>query len=141
MSIHTPLLRFALTTAIVLLSGCVSAYQPDVVQGKRISNNELAQVTLGMTKEEVQTALGTPLITDIFTNNRWEYFYLKDDISENKITQKTATLTFANNQLISITGDVDMAQVDAARANPEAQSTGGTIITKPTQKKKGIFSQ
>jgi len=141
MSIKTAFLGSIATAAILVLSGCVSSYQPDIVQGNRISNNELARVSLGMSKEEVQTALGNPLITDMFTNNRWDYFYLKDDVSENQVTQKTVTLGFSKNRLMSITGDVDMAKIDAARANPEAQSTGGTVITKPTQKKKGIFSR
>lgn len=122
------------------LSGCVSSYQPDVVQGNQIGNNQLAQIAVGMTKEEVQTILGSPLIQDMLTNNRWDYFYLKDDVSENTITHKTITLNFSNNQLTSISGDVDIAKVEAAKITPEEQSTGGTIITKPTQKKKGIFS-
>ena len=141
MSIKKPLLNFTLLFGCALfLTACVSAYQPDIVQGNRIGNNELATISIGMTKEEVQTALGNPLITDMFTNNRWDYFYLKDDVSKNQVSQKTVTLNFSENRLTSITGDVDLNKINAAKTVPEAQSTGGTIVTKPTQKRKGIFS-
>ena len=144
MSIKTSLrlLRsFTLITSAVFISACVSKFQPDVIQGNRISNNELSTVSIGMTKEEVQTALGNPLITDMFTNNRWDYFYLKDDVSKKQLSQKTITLNFTENRLVSITGDVDLERIFATRTTPETQSTGGTIVTKPTQKKKGIFSR
>lgn len=141
MSMKKTLLNFAtLSFYALFLSACVSAYQPDVIQGNRIGNNELAALSTGMTKEEVQTALGNPLITDMFTNNRWDYFYLRDDVSKDQVSQKTVTLNFIDDRLTSITGDVDLNKVNAAKTVPEAQSTGGTVITKPTQKRKGIFS-
>lgn len=142
MSIKTSLFNSIIViTCLAFTSACVSLFQPDVVQGNRVSNNELSRVSYGMTKEEVQTALGNPLITDMFTNNRWDYFYLKDDVSKKEISQRTVTLNFIGNRLTSITGDVDMEKVIAAKTKPEAQSTGGTIVTKPTQKKKGIFNR
>ena len=127
--------------ALMSLAGCISSYQPTIVQGNQMSNNALAQITLDMSKEEVQTILGNPLIKDPFTKDRWDYFYSTGKLSSEDITKRVITLQFADNRLLSISGDIDFDKVAAARETPEQEATGGTIITKPTQKKKGIFSR
>lgn len=53
--------------------GILSPYRPDVQQGNFISREMVAQVKPGMTPEQVRFALGTPLLSDIFHANRWDY--------------------------------------------------------------------
>jgi outer membrane protein assembly factor BamE len=54
-----------------------SPYRPDIQQGNFVSQEMLAQLKVGQTREQVRFILGTPLLTDAFHANRWDYpFYL-----------------------------------------------------------------
>ncbi|MES2316417.1 MAG: outer membrane protein assembly factor BamE [Pseudomonadota bacterium] len=54
-----------------------SPYRPDIQQGNFVSKEMLAQLKVGQNREQVKFILGTPLLTDMFHANRWDYpFYL-----------------------------------------------------------------
>jgi outer membrane protein assembly factor BamE len=54
-----------------------SPYRPDIQQGNFVSQEMLAQLKVGQTREQVKFILGTPLLADIFHAQRWDYpFYL-----------------------------------------------------------------
>lgn len=93
------ILGIALITLI--LSSC-STYKMEVQQGNIISNNEVSQLQKGMSKNQVASLLGTPLLQDSFRNNRWDYVYfIKNGKSQSK--QQGLTLHFQNDQLITVT--------------------------------------
>lgn len=50
-----------------------SPYRPVIQQGNFISEEMLAQLKNGMTRDQVRFILGTPLLTDIFHADRWDY--------------------------------------------------------------------
>ncbi len=50
-----------------------SPYRPDIQQGNFVSEEMLAQLKVGMTREQVRFVLGTSLLTDIFHADRWDY--------------------------------------------------------------------
>jgi len=50
-----------------------SPYRPDIQQGNFISQEMLAQLKPGMTRDQVKFILGTPLMADIFHADRWDY--------------------------------------------------------------------
>jgi outer membrane protein assembly factor BamE len=54
-----------------------SPYRPDIQQGNFVSQEMLSQLKVGQTREQVRFLLGTPLLTDMFHADRWDYpFYL-----------------------------------------------------------------
>ncbi|MFC5459433.1 outer membrane protein assembly factor BamE [Massilia niabensis] len=54
-----------------------SPYRPDIQQGNFVSQEMLTQLKVGQTREQVRFLLGTPLLTDMFHVDRWDYpFYL-----------------------------------------------------------------
>lgn len=54
-----------------------SPYRPVIQQGNFISQEMLDQLKVGQTRDQVRFLLGTPLLTDMFHANRWDYpFYL-----------------------------------------------------------------
>lgn len=72
MALHrTPVL--ALLTAATLLGGCV--YRPDIQQGNLLTVKDIEQVTVGMTRSQVRFLLGTPMVSDPFAPQRWDYIY------------------------------------------------------------------
>lgn len=50
-----------------------SPYRPDIQQGNFVSQEMLAQLKTGMTKDQVKFVLGTPLMADPFHAQRWDY--------------------------------------------------------------------
>ena len=73
-----------LTTA-VLLAACnsgepsrssfFSAYKVDIPQGNYVTKEMLAQVKEGMSTQQVKFALGAPLLTPVFSADRWDYVF------------------------------------------------------------------
>jgi outer membrane protein assembly factor BamE len=97
----------------VLLGGCsyipripgVTPYRIDIQQGNFISQEMVAQLKPGMSKEQVRLALGTPLLTDIFHADRWDYIYYRDKPGE-KRDQRKLTVLFEDGKLMRVDGDV-----------------------------------
>ena len=52
-----------------------SPYRPDIQQGNFVSEEMLAQLKLGMTRDQVRFIFGTPLLTDPFHAERWDYAF------------------------------------------------------------------
>jgi outer membrane protein assembly factor BamE len=50
-----------------------SPYRVTIQQGNFISQEMIAQVKTGMTKDQARFILGTPLLTDVFHGERWDY--------------------------------------------------------------------
>lgn len=57
------------------LLGLVTPYRIDIVQGNAITREQLAVVKPGMTRLQVREILGTPLLTDPFHGERWDYLF------------------------------------------------------------------
>ena len=78
----------AMLAVSVLLAGCgtydsttrkianaITPYRIDIVQGNFVSREQAAQLKEGMTRDQVRFVLGTPLLTDMFNANRWDYVF------------------------------------------------------------------
>jgi outer membrane protein assembly factor BamE len=55
--------------------GVLTPYRLEVVQGNVITKELAALVKPGMSAAQVRDLLGTPLLTDIFHANRWDYVF------------------------------------------------------------------
>ena len=62
-----------MTIALAVSSGCV--YRASIAQGNVIKEEDLVQLEVGMTKNQVRFLLGTPMIDDPFRKQRWDYVY------------------------------------------------------------------
>ncbi|QDZ30601.1 outer membrane protein assembly factor BamE [Noviherbaspirillum sp. UKPF54] len=96
-------------TGIHRFLGIFTPYRVDIQQGNFISREMVAQLKEGMqrneaiTREQVRFALGTPLLTDIFHADRWDYmFRLKKRSGE--IISSRVTVFFKDNRLARIEG-------------------------------------
>ncbi len=69
-------LLILLFIGIALCSACV--YRANISQGNLVKQEDLDQVELGMTRNQIRFLLGTPMIDDPFHVDRWDYvYYLK----------------------------------------------------------------
>ncbi|MCK3656292.1 membrane biogenesis protein [Pasteurellaceae bacterium Macca] len=94
--------------AILLLALGVSAcstvkkvvYRIDVPQGNYLEQDKIDQVKVGMNKEQVQYLLGTPVLKDTFSPNRWDYVFILRKGHEEPI-QRTLFVHFDNKGLVN----------------------------------------
>jgi len=131
---------FLCLVMVLGLSACVSSYEQTIEQGNQVSQEALALLQPGMNKAEVRAVLGAPLSSNLFNDERWEYYYSKAKLSAKERESSVFTLYFKNELLSDIKGSVNWTKIKGFRNAPIAKNTGGTVITKPTTKEKGIFS-
>jgi outer membrane protein assembly factor BamE len=92
--------------ALALSSGCV--YRANIAQGNLIKEEDLAQLEIGMTRNQVRFLLGTPMIDDPFHADRWDYvYYLK--IGRNAaIAKRWVTVIFEDDVVAEIRPDQEL---------------------------------
>jgi outer membrane protein assembly factor BamE len=107
----------------------LSPYKIDIQQGNVVDQATLAKLQLGMTRAQVKFVMGTPLLTDIFHANRWDYIYIYR--KDGKITeQHRAVLYFDGDKLDRIVDLLDdgkgapPAAIDKTNAPAAADMTG-----------------
>ncbi len=59
--------------SFLLSAGCV--YKAGLAQGNLLKQEDLEQVEIGMTRNQIRFLLGTPMIDDPFHRDRWDYIY------------------------------------------------------------------
>jgi len=72
-ALRTALAILVLLAAASALPGCV--YRPDIQQGNLLQTTDVDQVKVGMTRSQVRYVLGTPMVSDPFDQQRWDYIY------------------------------------------------------------------
>ncbi len=55
--------------------GLITPYRLEVVQGNVITKEQAAAVRPGMNRAQVRDVLGSPLLTDAFHTDRWDYVF------------------------------------------------------------------
>ncbi len=84
-------------------------YRPDVQQGNIVTKDMVDQLRPGMTRDQVRFLLGTPMLTDIFHQNRWDYpYYLRRKSGETQI--RKLSVQFADGKLTRFDSDAMPAE-------------------------------
>ena len=90
-------------------------YRIDIQQGNVITQEQIAALKVGMSKEQVRYLLGTPLLTDIFHQHRWDFVYR---------FEKGSTRALDSRQLVVFFGPdakVEKIQIDLGSSASDAQ--------------------
>lgn len=79
----TKLFKLGLISLVLGLVACSNPsgtfsfpYQPNTQQGNWITQEQTALLRKDMSKSQVSYLLGTPLLVDVFDDNKWVYTYL-----------------------------------------------------------------
>ncbi len=114
-------------------------HRPDVQQGNVVTQESINKLKPGMSKSQASYLLGTPMLVDVFHQDRWDYLYSMKP-GNKEITQKRVTLYFADDRLIRIEGDY---RPEPTAAASETKPEDETIISVPdyTGDRKGLFSR
>lgn len=100
---------FAVSALALALTACGGTkwgfpYRADVQQGNWITAEQAARLEPGMTREQVRFILGTPVLQDIFRNNRWDYtFFNRPGYGASE--ERQFTVWFEGDQLVRWAGD------------------------------------
>jgi len=97
------MLRIMLFSLLIFTTGCV--HKIDIQQGNIVTEEMLSKLELGMTKQKTRFVLGTPLLQDMFHQDRWDYFYSVQKHLETP-KQRHITLMFEKDKLAEISGEV-----------------------------------
>ncbi|HQR59545.1 MAG TPA: outer membrane protein assembly factor BamE [Azonexus sp.] len=98
-----------------LLAACNSfnPYKIDVQQGNVLTQEMVAQLKPGQTREQVRYILGTPLLADIFHQQRWDYVYSYRKGRSGEVETRQFSVYFdKDNRLERASGDVEVADLD-----------------------------
>jgi outer membrane protein assembly factor BamE len=107
----TRFLFIALLAVLTLNTGCQIIYKQNVQQGNAHEQDDLDEVTLGMSKKQVAYLLGTPAVQDPFHQDRWDYISLLSRRG-NEPVRRLVTLWFENDLLVATDGIGDSAGGD-----------------------------
>jgi outer membrane protein assembly factor BamE len=106
------MVRSLFLLSALLLSSCgvpripgITPYKPEIQQGNYVSQEMVAQIKPGMTREQVRFILGTPLLIDIFHADRWDYVYFREAENGKRESRKLA-LYFNEGKLARVEGDI-----------------------------------
>jgi outer membrane protein assembly factor BamE len=82
----------------------IKPYRIDIQQGNFLSAEMVAHLKVGMTREQVRFVLGTPLVTDIFHGDRWDYVFYRE-LGDGSKVRRRLSVFFEDNKLARFTGD------------------------------------
>ncbi len=95
----------------------VTPYRIEIQQGNYVSQEMVAQLKPGMSMEQVRFILGTPLVTDIFHADRWDYVYYREPRGGAR-EQRKISVHFEGGRLARLSGDVVPAGSSEAAPAP-----------------------
>jgi outer membrane protein assembly factor BamE len=92
---------------LLLVAGCSSVpsllYKIEIQQGNVITQDMVDKLKPGMSRSQVRFALGSPLISDPFHDNRWDYVYRLEQRGR-LVEQRKLTVFFEGDNLVRIDG-------------------------------------
>ncbi len=101
-------MRVKIILLSLLLASCgsfstpsLSPYKMDIRQGNFVTAEMRDKIKVGMSRAQVRYALGTPMISDVFHGNRWDYVYRLEQGRE-LVEQQRLTLYFEGDNLARI---------------------------------------
>jgi outer membrane protein assembly factor BamE len=105
---------FSCVCGALALAGCsyiptipgTTPYKMEIQQGNFVTQDMVAKLKLGMTRDQVKFVLGTPLITDIFRTDRWDYVYRRTPEGGGATEQRRIAVFFDDSKLVRVEGDV-----------------------------------
>ena len=142
-------LLFCALAACSSVPRIVNEYKIDIQQGNVLTQDMVAQLRPGLSKDQVRFILGTPILTDMFHANRWDYVYrLQKGSTGVAETRKFSVFFDADGKLSRVGGDVTPAQAADSTAAPENKlreidlgSIEEGAVAPPPSSERGFFGK
>lgn len=108
-----------LTACSTILENLPGIYKVDIKQGNIIDQAMIDQLSPNMTKRQVLYVMGSPMLSDYFHKQRWDYVYSTREEGDPKI-QKRVALFFNGDELVKIEGDFTPSSKPVAKPVTES---------------------
>ncbi|VAX00586.1 hypothetical protein MNBD_GAMMA22-3002 [hydrothermal vent metagenome] len=106
----------------ISLSAC-SIYEIDIQQGNVLDEEAVAKLKVGMTKQQVQFILGSPIIKDAFHPERWDYVQTFRP-GKGVMKRHTLSIVFKQNKVVKI--DESGEKIDLEKITTYDKSVGNS---------------
>lgn len=106
--------------------GVITPYRVEIVQGNVVTKEQLALLKPGMARAQVRDILGSPLLTDVFHADRWDYiFTIKRQGTDPQ--KRTVTVWFDGERMKSVDApELPSEQEFVASITPPGYKPHGT---------------
>ncbi len=91
---------------LTVVSGCV--FRANISQGNLIEQDDLDQIEVGMTRNQIRFLLGTPMIDDPFHKDRWDYVYYLKIGRKDTIAKRWVSIIFSGDKVGEIRKDLEL---------------------------------
>ncbi len=110
------------------ITGSLSPYKVEVVQGNFVSKEQVEALKPGMTRLQVRDILGTPLLASVFHADRWDYvFTLKRQGTEPQL--RRLAVFFKGDTLERFDGDAMPSEAEfVARLDTRRKNTRVPVL-------------
>lgn len=93
----------------------IKPYRIEIQQGNAVTRDMVQQLRPGMTRDQVRFVLGTPLVTDVFHGDRWDYLYYRERPGS-KREESRIVVYFEEGKLVRVEGEAMPAVRQAERS-------------------------
>jgi outer membrane protein assembly factor BamE len=97
-----------LSAMLLSFGGCSSflPYKMDIRQGNYVSAEMRSKIKIGMSRQQVASVLGSPLVSDVFHANRWDYIYRFSE--KGKLVEQSRLTLFFDGEFLKRIDDSQM---------------------------------
>jgi outer membrane protein assembly factor BamE len=102
-----------LLATLVCMTGCsmvrgftLRPYRINIQQGNYLEEDEVDQIEPGMTRSQVRFLLGTPMVADLFNNQRWDYVYYLKIGRSREVFRRHFVVFFEGDEVVRIEKDL-----------------------------------
>ena len=108
--------RILLVSLSLLTAACglITPYRIEIQQGNYVTQEMVAQLKPGLTRDQVRYVMGTPLVSDIFHEERWDYVFMRQRANSRDVEHRRVAVFFEDGKLKRVDGDI----VEAAPGKP-----------------------
>ena len=86
--------------------GFFTPYRMEIQQGNYVTQQMAAQLKPGLTRDQVRFVMGTPLVTDIFHEERWDYVFVRQRANSQEVEHRRIAVFFEDGKLKRVDGDI-----------------------------------
>ena len=93
--------RTLVVTLSLLTAACgvLTPYRIEIQQGNYVTQEMAAQLKPGLTRDQVRFVMGTPLLTDIFHEERWDYVFVRQRANSKEVEHRRVAVFFENGKV------------------------------------------
>jgi outer membrane protein assembly factor BamE len=93
----------------------ITPYRIDIIQGQAITKEQMEQIKIGMSRNDVKLNLGTPSINSLFADNTWIYVFFYRNGNADVVKKRQVTLQFNGDKLSNIEADELPSQLELVK--------------------------